>query len=80
MKDKTVGKFTYCADTEMVEGPAEFMREKGRKVMADIAAGRDVVFNMTATKSPDAVTAVLVRLQTVYAGWRGTKELVDRFR
>lgn len=76
MAVKTVGRFSYDDEAGTVSGPAEYMREKGNARLADIEAGRDVVFNMTASYSPDIVTAILVNLQTDFAGWVGMRQFI----
>lgn len=65
---KTVGAFTL--EGGALSGPAEYMREQG---VAKCLAGESVVFNVGLTRSPDAETALLVTLQTDYAGYLGMK-------
>jgi len=77
---KTVGQFTFNTETNVVEGPAEYMREQGSARLERIMSGNDVVFNMGVTRSPDVYTAVLVSLQTDYAGWKGTRQLLAGLR
>ena len=55
--------------------PAEYMREQGNAKLDAILAGNDAVFNMSAHYSPTVETAVLVALQTDYAGWAGMKQV-----
>jgi len=76
----TVGAFTYNRETGEVSGPEEYMRERGFARIARIEAGQDVVFNMGCTRSPNVETAVLVSLQTDYAGWKGTRQLLNSLR
>jgi len=66
---KKVGQFEIRDGA--VYGPAEYMRERGNARIAKIEAGNDAVFNFGCLKSPDVETAILVSLQTDYAGWRG---------
>ncbi len=73
---KTVGEFTYDEQTQTVAGPALYMEEQGNERLDRIMSGDDVVFNMGCTRSPDVITAVLVALQTNYAGWKGTRDLL----
>ncbi len=73
----TVGRFIYEDGT--LTGPAEYMRERGDARLAKIVAGEDVVFNFGAMSGRgDTITLVLVSLQTDYAGWLGTRELLSR--
>lgn len=72
MAKKTVGQFTIEGDT--LSGPKQYMEEQGDAKLALILKGEDTIFNMTAHLSPDVETAVLVRLQTDYAGWLGMKQ------
>lgn len=70
---QTVGEFTYDEAASTVSGPAAYMEEQGNAKLAAITAGTDAVFNMSAGYSPDIVTAILVALQTDYAGWHGLR-------
>ncbi len=72
MAVKVVGQFT-CEDGILC-GPRDYMKEQGNALLDKILVGEDTVFNMTATQSPDIETAILVRLQTDYAGWLGLKQ------
>lgn len=72
---KNVGSFTYDPSTSTVTGPADYMAARGSALLDRILAGTDYTFNTTASYSPDTVTAILVRLQTDYAGWKGTNQL-----
>lgn len=74
MTTKTVGQFTYA--NGQLSGPAEYMREQGNARVDSILAGTDVLFNMGREFQPDSVTLLLVTLQTDYAGWKGTRELL----
>ena len=74
MKSKTVGAFEIRDGA--LYGPAEYMREQGNDKVERILAGNDVVFNVGCVKSPDVETALLVALQTDYAGWKGTRQLL----
>lgn len=77
---KTVGQFTIDTETGTVTGPADYMNEQGSARLERILSGDDVVFNYGATRSPDVFTAVLVSLQTDYAGWKGTRQLLAGLR
>jgi hypothetical protein len=70
----TCGKFTL--DNGTLTGPAEYMRQRGNALADAICAGKDAVFNMTSHLSPSVEMAVLVRLQTDYAAWRGARQLM----
>lgn len=76
MKNKKVGQFEIRDGA--LYGPAEYMKDQGNAKLDRILAGRDVVFNVGVTRSPDIETAVLVSLQTNYAGWKGTRELLRK--
>lgn len=76
----TCGAFTYNTETNVVSGPAEYMKEQGNARLDRILAGQDVVFNMGCTRSPSVEMAVLVSLQTDYAGWKGTRQLLNSLR
>ena len=71
MAVKVVGQFTY--EDGILCGPKEYVEEKGNSLLDRILAGEDTIFNMTNDQSPDIETAILVRLQTDYAGWLGSK-------
>lgn len=76
----TVGRFRYDHETTDLYGPADYMAEQGNAKLDKMLAGEDAVFNMTAHLSPDPITAVLVALQTDYAGWHGIKTLCRDLR
>jgi hypothetical protein len=71
-KDTTVGRFKI--EGGALYGPVEYMREQGDAKLDGILAGTDTVFNMTSHLSPNIETAILVALQTDYAGWVGMKQ------
>jgi hypothetical protein len=71
----TVGQFTL--DNSNLSGPATYMDEQGNKLLDKILEGNDPIFNTTAHLSPDVETAILVRLQTDYAGWKGFKQAMS---
>ncbi len=68
---KTVGKFTL--DNGSLSAPAQYMKEQGDAKLNRMLAGDDTVFNMSVGFSPDTETAILVALQTDYAGWIGMR-------
>lgn len=72
---KTVGRFSIEGET--FSGPAEYMKQQGNAKLDKILAGKDVVFNMCCDKSPDIETAILVSMQTDYAGWIGAQQLIN---
>ena len=72
MAVKVVGQFTY--EEGILLGPRDYMLEQGNALLDKVLAGEDSVLNMTMTQSPDIETAILVRLQTDYAGWLGLKQ------
>lgn len=72
MAKTTVGKFIYDPATGMVSGPAEYMRSADYdRCIASIADGTNHTFRAAVAHAPDTVTAVLVTIQTSYAGWHG---------
>lgn len=73
MSTINVGRFSMT-DEWSISGPSDFMSEKGSALIKSIGAGTDTVFNMSASLSPDLRTAVLVRLQTEFAGWKGMRD------
>ena len=68
----TVGRFEL--NEGILSGPADYMNEQGNTLVDAIFAGQDAIFNTTAHLSPNVETAILVRLQTDFAGWLGFKE------
>lgn len=73
MAVKVVGRFTY--EDGILLGPRDYVLEQGNTLLDKILAGEDTIFNMTNDQSPDIETAILVRLQTDYAGWLGLKQV-----
>ena len=71
----TVGEFQYDPAKNSIIGPKHYLDEQGEALLQRITTGDDLIFNITATQSPDVMTAILVRLQTDYAGWLGMKRL-----
>jgi len=72
--EKTVGRFTYKGGA--ITGPAQYLEDRGIALLETIKAGQDPVFNKTWHKSPDIITALLVRLQNDYTGWHGVMEMM----
>lgn len=77
-KTFTVGEFTYDASTKAVSGPASFMRSDDyASWRSRFQSGQDTVFNFGASHIGESgyaanfETAMLVSLQTCYAGWHG---------
>lgn len=75
---KVVGHFTL--EDGILCGPRDYMEEQGNTLLDKILAGDDPIFNMTQDQSPDIETAILVRLQTDYAGWLGLKQAAGWLR
>ena len=69
---KVIGHFTF--EDGILCGPRDYMEEQGNALLDKILAGDDPIFNLTKDQSPDVETAILVRLQTDYAGWLGLKQ------
>ncbi len=69
-----VGKFSL--EGNELNGPGGYMEERGFDLIDRIQAGQDVTFNLTGHLSPSVEMAVLVRLQTDYAGWLGQRQLL----
>ncbi len=69
---KSCGQFSM--EDGVLTAPRTYMEEQGNALVDKILAGRDMIFNMRSGQSPDVETAILVRLQTDYAGWIGFKE------
>jgi len=67
-----VGQFTY--EEGMLLGPRDYMEAQGNALLDKMLAGEDTILNLTQDQSPDIETAILVRLQTDYAGWLGLKQ------
>ena len=72
MAVKIVGHFTL--EEGILCGPKDYMENQGNTLLDKILTGEDTIFNMTKGQSPDIETAILVRLQTDYAGWLGLKQ------
>ena len=70
----SIGKFQW--DGKAIYGPAEYMQERGHAKLDEILSGSAVAFNLCADRSPNIETAILVALQTDYAGWVGIRNLL----
>lgn len=69
---KVVGHFTL--EEGILCGPRDYMEEQGNALLDQVLGGEDTVFDMTKGQSPDIELAILVRLQTDYAGWLGLQQ------
>lgn len=68
----TVGKFTFDTADSTVSGPADYIRSaEYARCIASIEGGTNPTFRAAVEHSPDFVTALLVTIQTNYAGWHG---------
>jgi hypothetical protein len=73
----SVGAFTFEPDTGTIQGPAEFMRSADyRECIRSIETGTSVTFRgayeyQMSQPAPSFGTALLVTVQTCYAGWHG---------
>lgn len=77
----TVGEFEFDPATGTLTGPAAFMRSADYAGwLARFQSGNDVVFSTGAAgASPSPEVAMLVSVQTCYAGWHGM-EVFNRAR
>ena len=72
-----IGAFKFLqndAGETFIEGPEDYLQTQGARLLAHIVAGEDAIFNLTCGQSATFEIAVLVRLQTDYAGWRGLQQ------
>ena len=69
---KAVGQFTHADG--IFSGPLDYIEEQGNALLDKILAGAGEILTLTQGQSPDSETAILVRLQTDYAGWLGLKQ------
>jgi len=65
-------------DNGRLKGPAEYMEDRGKDLFSKICDGEDDQFPRFASQSPDIETAVLVRMQTDYADWKGMREVESK--
>jgi hypothetical protein len=75
-----VGAFTFDADTSTISGPADYMRSDDyRGCIASIEGGTNHTFRAAydyqlTQAVPSFATALLVTVQTNYAGWHGMEQ------
>ena len=74
----TVGSFTYNLDGT-ISGPATYMQEQGSAWLAQINAGNVpmVVREGYRHNGGNVELAILVGIQTDYAGWKGMQSFMD---
>ncbi len=72
---RTVGQFSM--EEGILAGPQDYMEQQENALVDKIFAGEDAIFNLTSGHSPDLETALLVRLQTDYAGWLGMNQALE---
>jgi hypothetical protein len=76
----TVGSFTFDPADSTIQGPAEYIRSDDyRRCIASIENGTNHTFAAAMEHSPNFETALLVTIQTNYAGWHGM-ETFNRMR
>lgn len=73
-----VGEFTF--DGRAVSGPADYMRSADYAAcIASIKAGTNCTFQACCEHSPSLEIALLVTIQTSYAGWHGMQTFDRRY-
>lgn len=72
---KTLKHFSVDLAEGSFSGPKEYMNEQGNNRLDQILAGKSVAFNQTVHLSPNLAIAILVHMQTDYAGWLGARQL-----
>lgn len=84
MKNQTVGQFTFSDGK--VAGPEAYMKAQGSALLASISAKRSLSFprilegvmseprNAHLDSLDQFVLAILITVQTDYAGWKGMAE------
>jgi hypothetical protein len=70
----TAKEFSIDIEKGTFRGPSEYMKAQGNQYLADICSGKNEVFNMFSHESPNLETAIVVFMQTDYAGWKGFNE------
>lgn len=76
----TVGRFTFDSADSTVSGPADYVSsDQYKALIRSIEGGTNHTFRAACEYSPDFVTALLVTIQTDYAGWHGM-EVFNRSR
>jgi len=67
-----VGSFTFDPATSTIQGPAAYMRSaEYARCIAAIQDGTSHTFRACTEHSPSFEVALLVTIQTDYAGWHG---------
>ncbi len=68
----TVGEFTFDSTTSTISGPASYMKSDDyARCIASIQNGTSLTFRACTEHSPSFEVALLVTIQTDYAGWHG---------
>ena len=76
----TVGEFTFDPSDSSISGPASYMRsEDYRRCIQSIQDGSNTTFKLACEHAPSFEIALLVTIQTNYAGWHGM-EVFNRSR
>lgn len=69
-----VGSFTFDSADGTISGPAEYMRSDDyRRCIASIENGTHHTFRAACEHSPSFEVALLVTIQTDFAGWHGAE-------
>ncbi len=77
---QTLEAGSFKIEGTSIYGPADYMAARGDARLARILAGNDTLFNASCHLSPSVEMAVLVSLQTDYAGWIGMRSFVMEAR
>jgi len=67
-------KFSFTDDGS-IRGPARYMNQRGNDLIDDILNNADDQFSGFLRHAPSTEQAILARLQTDYAAWKGQKEI-----
>lgn len=79
MANVTVGQFSLNPVTGALTGPADYLAERGNaRVEAILSGDRDPVFVEGYRQTRSVEQALLVSLQTDYAGWKGARDFAAR--
>jgi hypothetical protein len=70
----TVGSFRWTGTSLM--GPAEYMKAQGNAFIDKALSGQSSVLNYALQNGSCVITALLVAVQTDYASWKGTRQLL----
>lgn len=74
MATTEVGAFTFDSADSSISGPAEYVRSaEYRACIASIENGTNPTFRAGMEHSPSVEVALLVAVQTDYAGWHGMR-------